>query len=187
MYLKYLGVLLLLPALSQAQMYRWVDDNGKVHYSDQAPATNAKSVQKQAAASGQSASPQLPYALQMAVKNFPVTLYTADGCKACGPARELLNKRGIPYKDVAVVTQQDVAKLKSVAGVEEVPVMTVGREVLTSFDSSAYQISLDAAGYPSTSQLPPGAQGRQIVKPAEKAAPAAAANPGDPAAQPAPK
>ena len=28
--------MLLLPALAQAPMYRWIDDSGKVHYSDQA-------------------------------------------------------------------------------------------------------------------------------------------------------
>lgn len=29
--------LALLPALASAQIYRWVDENGKVHYSDKAP------------------------------------------------------------------------------------------------------------------------------------------------------
>jgi hypothetical protein len=32
MHLRFLAVLLLLPALAQAQMYRWTDDSGKVHY-----------------------------------------------------------------------------------------------------------------------------------------------------------
>jgi glutaredoxin len=187
MQIRFLAALLLLPALAQAQLYRWVDDSGKVHYSDQAPATGAKGVQKKSAPGSPSASPQLPYPLQQAMKNFPVTLYTADGCKACGPARDLLNKRGIPYKDVGVVTPQDLEKLKSLAGVDEVPVLTVGREILTSFDSGAYETVLDSAGYPKTSQLPAGVQARQGVKPAEKPAAPAAADEGKPSAEPAPK
>ena len=85
MYMRYLGALLLLPALVQAQMYRWIDDGGKVHYSDQAPSSAAKNLQKQTGPASQNASPQLPYVLQQAIKDFPVTIYTAENCKACAP------------------------------------------------------------------------------------------------------
>jgi glutaredoxin len=143
------------------------------------PPPNAKNVQKKAAASGESAPAPLPYALQQAVKNFPVTLYTAQSCDPCDRARELLDKRGVPYKDVTVADKEGVEKLKSLAGTGGVPVMTVGRETYgKGFSSETYSAALDAAGYPATSQLPAGVQARQSVKPAEKPAPATAAGQG---------
>lgn len=166
--------LLLLPALAQAQMYRWVDSNGKVHYSDQAPSSGAKNVQKQSLSAGQGSTAGLPYALQQAVKNFPVTLYTSEVCKdTCVEARELLNKRGVPYSEASVADEVDIAQLKQLSGGAMVPVMTVGREVYKGFESGIYKSALDTAGYPASSLLPPGVQARTpVAKPVRRAAPA---------------
>ena len=38
----FLLVLLVLSTTAQAQMYKWVDSSGKVHYTDQAPPANVK-------------------------------------------------------------------------------------------------------------------------------------------------
>ena len=186
MRMRFLAPLLLLPVLAQAQMYRWVDDNGKVHYSDRAPLSGAKNVQKQSISVGQSSSASLPYALQQAVRNFPVTLYTSEVCKEpCDQARELLNKRGVPYSEVTVTDEADLAQLKKLSGDSVVPVMTVGREVYKGFESGAYKAALDSAGYPTSSLLPPGVQARQpVIKPVQKAAPAAAGAEGSPATAP---
>ncbi|TAK65666.1 MAG: glutaredoxin family protein [Betaproteobacteria bacterium] len=186
MRMRFLASLLLLPVLAQAQMYRWVDDSGKVHYSDQVPASGAKNVQKQSLSVGQSSSAGLPYALQQAVKNFPVALYTSEACKdTCAQARELLNQRGVPYSETTVTDEVDIAQLKKLSGGSVVPVMTVGREVYKGFESGIYKAALDTAGYPASSLLPPGVQARQpVAKPVRKAAPAAAEAEGKPAAAP---
>lgn len=169
MHLRFLALLLLLPAFAQAQMYRWIDDSGKVHYSDQAPPSSARSVEKKSVQGKPSASPSLPYALQQAVKDFPVTLYTSESCDPCVQARELLNKRGIPYRDVNISNADELERLTGATGV---PVMTVGRDIHNKgFESGAYQAALDNAGYPSVSQLPAGVQAREPVKPAPKQAP----------------
>lgn len=186
MRMRFFAPLLLLPVLAQAQMYRWVDDSGKVHYSDQVPASGAKNVQKQSLSVGQSSSAGLPYALQQAVKNFPVALYTSEACKdTCAQARELLDQRGVPYSETTVADEVDIAQLKKLSGGSVVPVMTVGREVYKGFESGIYKAALDTAGYPASSQLPPGIQARQpVTKPVRKAAPAAAGAEGAPAAAP---
>ncbi|MFH1605495.1 MAG: glutaredoxin family protein [Pseudomonadota bacterium] len=182
MVIRILATLLLLPVFAQAQMHRWLDDSGKVHYSDQAPPSSAKNVQKKSAMASPSASPPLPYALQQAVKDFPVTLYTSEPCIPCVQARELLNKRGVPYKEVGVIDNEGLEKLKKLTGATSVPVMTVGREAYKGFERATYQAALDNARYPRTSQLPAGAQAREIVKPAEKPAPVASAGESKPAA-----
>jgi glutaredoxin len=183
MRVRFLGFLLLLPLLVQAQVYRWVDDNGKVHYSDQAPSSGAKNVQKQTISGGQGSSASLPYALQQAVGNFPVTLYTSEVCKeTCTRARELLDKRGVPYREVTVTDEADLTRLRELSGGDVVPVMTVGRELHKGFESGEYNAALDGAGYPRSSLLPPGVQARQpVAKSVQKAAPAAAGVEGGPA------
>jgi len=157
--------LLLLPGLVTAQTYRWVDDAGNVHYSDQAPPASARDVQKTSAPARQGASPPLPYALQQAVKNFPVTLYTSKTCDPCDQARTLLENRGVPYKEIGVADAQALEKL---AGSTAVPLMTVGREKYDGFESAAYHAALDIAGYPRISLLPPGVHAREEAKPDAK-------------------
>lgn len=172
MRMRYLAALLLFPVLAQAQLYRWVDDSGKVHYSDLAPSSGAKNLEKRALSARQGSSAGLPYALQQAAGNFPVTLYTSEGCKeTCVQARELLDKRGVPYDEVTVSGEADLAQLKKLSGANAVPVITVGRETYKGFESGMYQSALDSAGYPSSSLLPPGVQARHpVAKPAQKAA-----------------
>jgi glutaredoxin len=183
MRMRFLVALLLLPALAQAQLYRWVDDKGKVHYSDQAPLPGAKNVQKQSTSVGQGSSAPLPYALQQAVRNLPVTLYTSEVCKeACAQARELLDKRGVPYSEVSVNDEEGLTQLKKLSGGNVVPVLTVGQEVYKGFERGAFKAALDSAGYPTSSLLPPGVKAGQLVgKAAAKAAPAAGEAGGKPA------
>jgi glutaredoxin len=173
---RFLVPLLFLPILAQAQLYRWTDEAGNVHFSDRIPPSGAKNVQKKFVPAQTSSAP-LPYALQQAVGNFPVTLYTSKEClDTCARARELLDKRGVPYSEVIVTDKSDLAKLKSVSGDHAVPVMTVGREVYKGFESGRYKVALDTAGYPASSLLPPGVEARKLVaKPAPKPAPAAPA------------
>jgi glutaredoxin len=172
-----LALLLLMPTLTQAQMYRWVDESGSVHFSDRIPPSGAKDVQKKSMPAAQSSTASLPYALQQAVGNFPVTLYTSEVCKeTCSRARALLDKRGVPYSEVTVRTESELAQLKRLSGDVVVPVMTVGHEVYKGFERGNYQTALDVAGYPASSLLPPGVQARKLVSKPVSKAPAVAGN-----------
>jgi glutaredoxin len=103
----------------------------------------------------------LPYATQQAVKNHPVTIYTADNCKeACADGRKLLQARGVPFREVAIADEKTRDELKKVSGGEEVPVLTVGKSVTKGFGADAWHLALDAAGYP-RSGAPLAAQGPQ--------------------------
>lgn len=184
MRMRFLAPLLLLPVFAQAQMYRWVDDKGKVHYADRPPLSGAKDLQRKTPSIAQPSPAPLPYTLQQVVANFPVTLYTSEVCReTCVQARALLDKRGVPYKEVTIADEEDLAQLKKLSGADVVPVMTVGRELYKGFESGVYKDALDSAGYPASSLLPPGVQAMQpVTKPVSRAAPAAAE--GGPAATP---
>jgi len=142
-----------------AQQYRWVDDQGRPHYSDTPPA-KAKTVTKaEAKAPRTPEGPPPPYEVQRAMKDFPVTLYTAPICKQpCELARAALNGRGVPFTEVQVWNAETLEQLKSRTGSGNVPTLVVGRSVMNGFDQASYDDLLNSAGYPRPGAVPARAQ-----------------------------
>ena len=85
--------------LSQAQqVYRIVGADGKVTFSDRAPAASSANVSAVGAnAAGGAVAANLPFELRQVAGKFPVTLYTGDNCVPCNSGRSLLSNRGIPF------------------------------------------------------------------------------------------
>lgn len=157
------GTLLMLAVATAAaqELYRWTDDQGRVHITDTPPPASAKNVQKKSYASTPAEGEQMPYELAQAIKDFPVTLYTAPICnEPCQDARDALNQRGVPFKEIQVSDAETADELKRVSGGEVVPVLVVGRSVHSGFLQSAYDSLLDAARYPKKAAVPPRTQAR---------------------------
>ena len=141
------------------QQYRWVDEKGRVQYSDTAPPPTAKNVQKMGLKATPPAPAEVPFELARVQKDFPVTLYTSPICgEPCAKARAALNKRSVPFKEVQVWDEASNEQLKTLSDSNEVPVFTVGRTVQKGFEQSALDALLDSAGYPPAGSLPPGTQ-----------------------------
>ena len=103
---------------------------------------------------------QQPFELAQAVRDFPVTLYTSPNCKEpCATARELLNKRSVPFKEVQVWEEKTNEELKRVSGGSDVPTLVVGRSVHRGLEPESWHALLDSARYPRAGLLPPRAQG----------------------------
>lgn len=151
------AVVLLAAVSAEAQLYRWTDPSGRVHFTDTPPPSNARNVQKKRLpAPAKKAAPSEPFSVQQARKTSPVTLYTGPNCDACAQARKLLNERGVPFKEVSVVDEAGAAQLKKAAGGGGiVPAIVVGASSQMGFDQDSYQGMLDAAGYPKPGILPP--------------------------------
>ena len=159
-------VLMLACVAAQADLYRWVDADGSVHYSDRLPPAGVKQVETKKARGGKASEAPLPYDVQLAVKNFPVTLYSSACGNPCAQAHALLAKRGIPYTDSDVTDPATRDELKKLTGgVVEVPVLKGGRDMVRGFEESGWNTSLDAAGYPRSVVLP-----RPPAKPPKPAA-----------------
>jgi glutaredoxin len=151
------ALLLALPLAADAQtsVYRWVDKDGKVHFSDSPPPESAKDVQQRRVGGG-GVEPELPYATQQAARRNPVVLYTAASCgDPCKQARELLRTRGIPYAERdPQLNVKDAEALTRLVGGLEVPVIVVGSANVKGFEAGEWNSALDTAGYPRS--LPPG-------------------------------
>jgi glutaredoxin len=148
-------------AAAQQQVYRYVDKDGRVIYSDRAPPPDSKEVQ---------------VATQQATQRFPVTLYTFACGEVCQSAEALLNRRGVPYTTVNVEEQKGAELLLKLTGAQQAPVLQVGDKLIAKgFNEARWTAMLDEAGYPKS---PPR---RVATKAAEApAGPAATAAPASP-------
>lgn len=166
------------------QLYRWVDGDGKVHYTDKQPPKEAKDVEKKRVAT-RAGDVQLPYAVRKAAETFPVTVFNADCGDPCDAARKLLETRGIPYTDRnARDAEVQVALKKLTGGAVEVPLMQVGRTTVKGWEPGQWNTALDAAGYPKTAGIRPPLPKREVAKsgpvaslPSDKSTPTAAPAP----------
>lgn len=167
-----LGLALLLCAASaSAQMYKWTDAKGVVHYSDQPPAVAKGAKVETKAFDGGSSRVELPYALAEAAKGNPVTLYTTSDCNACDAGRALLRQRGIPFAEKTVNSNDDQQKLKEAGSAGQLPLLLVGSKKQVGFEATAWNETLSAASYPAQRMLPAGYQNPATVSAAPPAAP----------------
>ena len=144
------------PAMAQA-VYRIVDANGKVTFSDKPPVKGLAAPVATGAAAGagsDAAAATLPYVLRQAMSKYPVTLYTGPDCGPCNAGRSLLQQRGIPFTERTSSNADDAAVLHRIFGDNAIPVLTVGSVTLKGLSESDWSQTLDLAGYPATSQLP---------------------------------
>lgn len=157
---------------ASAQLYRWTDETGRVHLTDTPPPPTAKNVKEKSGGSHETASgdASLPYALRVAVENYPITLYTAPDCRPCNDARRLLNSRGAPFKELSVVGEARSEELRKLVGTLSVPALAVGASVEKGFEAAAYNALLDNAGYPRAGILPARQQAEPKPEPPKPAA-----------------
>lgn len=142
-----LAIVLAAHAASGAQLYRWVDDKGRVEWRDTPPPPNAKKVERRTVEGSVIETSTLPYSVQQAVRNFPVTLYTSNCGESCDKARALLTRRGVPFTQKN--PQDDIEGYKKLTnGGTEVPMLYIGREQLKGYLESSWNSALDVAGYP---------------------------------------
>jgi hypothetical protein len=137
--------------LAQAQSaYRWVDEQGKVHFSDRPPPAAAGKVEKRPINAPTAADTQQPYAVRQATTKFPVILYVTTECgELCKQSADYLRKQGVPFSEKVLATPQDVAALaQRLGGEAQVPVLQVGSKTSKGFLESSWRSLLDAAGYP---------------------------------------
>lgn len=148
------GCLMLAPAWG-SDLYRWVDDSGGVHYSDQPPPNSAKKTQRLSGKGNVVEVEKEAFATKLAREHNPVVLYSSNCGAFCDQAQDYLRQRGIPFtlKDPSKEPEYGV-ELKKLVGALEVPVIVIGKAHQKGFDASSWDSMLDAAGYPKTPLIP---------------------------------
>lgn len=152
------------------QVYKSVDKNGRISYSEVPPLPSSGDK-----LTGESAAnPSLPYTLQQVVSRYPVTLYSAENCAPCISARLMLTQRGVPFTERTISSNEDIEAYKRINGDSSLPLGTIAAQQLKGYEESEWTKYLDAAGYPKSSSLPrnyrnPEATSLTLKKVVEKA------------------
>lgn len=141
--------LLLAAQSANAEIFRWTDKDGRVHYSDNPPPDagaqptrlykNSIDVEK------------MSYDMRKATAAFPVTLYTSESCGApCTQGKNWLKQRGVPFSEKNVKTQDDINAVQKLTGktTTTLPTLTIGSQTIEAFEAGAWGAALDNAGYP---------------------------------------
>jgi glutaredoxin len=138
-------------AAQERQVYRYLDADGRVVYSDRVPAAGAKDVQTKRVYGNTIETDTTPLAVRYAADRYPVTLYTFPCGEACDAAAALLNRRGVPFATIDVEDAGNAEKLKQLTGEMEAPVLQVGDKLVAKgFNEAKWNAMLDQAGYPKT-------------------------------------
>jgi glutaredoxin len=138
-------------SVATAQVYKWTDAQGKVHYGD-VPPPQAKDVQQKRTSANIIETDAQPFETKLAAEKSPVILYSFEGCDSCAKAQAMLDKRGIPY--MLKNTDKDKIELRNLTGDTVIPVLIVGKQTpRQGFEESAWNTMLDQAGYPKSNPL----------------------------------
>ena len=158
----------------EKQLYRYIDADGHVVYTDKSPPPNAKSVQPKKITANVIETNEIPLASRLASEKYPVTLFTSDCGELCRNAEGLLNRRGVPFTTINVAQPDGMAKLQALTGANAVPVLQVGEKLVAKgFLETRWQSILDDAGYPKTPaprRTPAARAGEQAAETTAKSA-----------------
>ena len=135
--------------VAQQQVYRYVDKDGRVIYTDRAPPPDGKEVQ------AKRLSPNYIENNDAADRNRAGraalsgdALHVSCGA-VCQNAEALLNRRGVPFTTVNVEDQKGAELLMKLTGAQQAPVLQVGDKLVAKgFNEARWTAMLDDAGYP---------------------------------------
>lgn len=166
-----LALALAATAMPSWALYKVVQPDGSVTYTDRPPATTTARITSMGRGSAPAAQGDVafPLDLRQAAQRYPVVLYTSADCTPCDNGRRLLVQRGVPYTEKRIVSEEDALVLERLSGGRTVPSLTIGAQPVRGLSETDWAAYLDAAGYPRESRLPRGWQPAPAAPLAERA------------------
>jgi glutaredoxin len=138
-----------------SEVFRWLDERGSVHYSDQPPPPSAKQILKVRSKGNVVDVDKESFDTRRARDKNPVVLYASACGPLCDQARDHLMQRGIPFTTKDPSKEPEIAvELKKLVGTLEVPVIVIGKSHKKGFEAESWDSLLDSAGYPKTALIP---------------------------------
>lgn len=133
--------LMVLIALSasplRGEIYQWVDEHGKTHFSDAAPIKNkAKAIRLKI---NSYTAPSISESNFRPVAKQKVVMYSASWCGACKKARAYFAKNNVPFTEYDVETSnKGKSDFKRMRG-NGVPIILVGTKRLNGFSAASFR------------------------------------------------
>ncbi|MDH3760998.1 MAG: glutaredoxin family protein [Gammaproteobacteria bacterium] len=135
-------VLLMVSPIAQADLYKWVDENGKIHYGD-SPPDNAKLKKITGKVSSFSSVSVEPFVYDSKLvsrrKNSKsVIMYSTSWCGYCKKAARHFRQKKIPFTEYDIEKSARAAhEYKKLRG-RGVPVILIGDRRMNGFDAGTF-------------------------------------------------
>jgi len=135
---KTIGILLLsfsLPLLVYAEVYQWVDDKGKIHFSDKKPV----------AIQVEELDLEINTYTNVTIENSDkdvgqkVVMYSTAWCGYCKKARNYFRQNKIAFVDYDIENNAKAKKRYDKLGTTGVPVIFVGKKRMSGFSAQRFE------------------------------------------------
>ncbi|OZG74432.1 glutaredoxin family protein [Hahella sp. CCB-MM4] len=117
------------------EIYRWVDESGKVHFSDQKPENLSADTIKLEVNTYSSVS----YDTSVFDTGRQVVMYSTSWCGYCKKAREYFHANHINYVDYDIENDDSARRRYDQLGAKGVPVILVGNKRMNGFSESGFK------------------------------------------------
>jgi len=140
-------LILLLPISVCAEIYKTVDKNGRVIFTDK-PTAKAEQVEVDTEAntadglSGSAYSKANDIKSKKSAKQKSVVMYSTSWCGYCAKARAHMQSRGIKYKEYDIEKSESHKRKYKQLGGSGVPFFVVGKETMGGFSPSKLEAML---------------------------------------------
>lgn len=123
--------------LGDSQLYKYTDDNGRVHYTDRPPADRQAETMDIEIQSHDGQARVTDYAalLSPAETGNNVTIYTTDWCHVCKKAKRYMDGENIQYTEYDIEKSRKARREFDRLGGKGVPVIVVGEQKMHGFSA----------------------------------------------------
>ena len=129
-------IILITTYASYGEIYRWVDQNGKVHFGDKKP-KHLKSEQLQLKINTYTSVTYDEAVIDYGEKK--VVMYSTDWCGYCKKARKYFTDNSIPFTEYDIEKNRSARIRYKKMGATGVPVITVGKKRMNGFSVKGFQ------------------------------------------------
>lgn len=132
-------ILLLLSQPTLADIYKWVDESGRVHYSDTAASDRPTETVEIRSNSYQSPTYAEPAATEhTAHAPKKVIMYSTSWCGYCKKARSYFRSSGIAFSEFDIEKDQRAKRKYDAIGGRGVPVILIGSQRMNGFSAARF-------------------------------------------------
>lgn len=138
--LSLLAIMSFAISVASADIYRWTDSNGNVHFADQAPEDQtSESLDLQINTYESVTYDSLTFELPATPAGKRVVMYSATWCGVCDKAKRYFEQKKIPYTEYDVETSQQGKQGFEQLGGTGVPIILVGKRRMNGFSVAGFE------------------------------------------------
>jgi glutaredoxin len=132
-----------------AELYKWTDADGTVHYTDTPPPDNRPQIEikgtissytsAEVVAGTTDAGDSNPTKKSAKPSNKSVVMYSADWCGVCKKARAYFQQQGIAFREYDIDTSEQGKRGFAKLGGKGVPVILVDQQRMNGFSAGQFE------------------------------------------------